>query len=132
MITKKQKLSLSYALVQSMFLGAAYSHIFSISGKDAWLSIILGILIGIAIVYIIKHILKNKGNKNLNELLKDMGIIGIMLKIIVFTIIDILELMKIIINFKLIILMTILVKEYINLRLMKIIIFTMMFKKLKE
>ncbi len=84
MITKKQKLSITYFLSRAVFLGVGYSLIFAKSGKDAWLSVILGTLIGIVIVYTIGKILKYKKEKSLKELFQDMKWFGIIIKIFYF------------------------------------------------
>ena len=43
---------LTYFLANSLFLGEGLSLILSTSGKDSWLSAILGVLLGIGIIYI--------------------------------------------------------------------------------
>lgn len=84
MITKKQKLSVMYFLSRAVFLGVGYSLIFEKSGKDAWISIILGTILGLIIVYPISKILKYKKNKTLKELFKEMKLLGVLIKILYF------------------------------------------------
>ena len=50
MITKRQKFSLIYFLSNSLFLASGYSLIFKTSGKDAWISMIIGVIFGVFII----------------------------------------------------------------------------------
>lgn len=84
MITKKQKLSIIYFLSRAVFLGVGYSLIFDISGKDAWISVIIGILLGTIIVYSISKILEYKKDKNLKDLFQDMKLLGTIIKALYF------------------------------------------------
>ncbi len=49
----------TYFLSRSMFLGGGISLMYLNSGKDTYISCILGILIGIAIIYIFTYLIKN-------------------------------------------------------------------------
>ena len=49
----------TYFLSRSMFLGGGLSLMYLNSGKDTYISCILGILIGIAIIYIFTYLIKN-------------------------------------------------------------------------
>jgi len=84
MITKKQKLSITYFLSRAVFLGVGYSLIFEKASKDAWLSVILGTLFGVIIVLAISKILNLKKEKTLKEVINDMKWFRIMIKTIYF------------------------------------------------
>ena len=56
---KIKKGYLLYFLSRSLFLGGGISTLFLYSSKDAYISIILGILLGIGIIYIINYISKD-------------------------------------------------------------------------
>ena len=82
MITKKQKLTVLYFISRALFLGVGFSLLFDKSGKDAWISIILGTIMGLFIVVPISKVLKYKKDKTLYEILKDMKLLGFIIKII--------------------------------------------------
>lgn len=63
MITNKQKFSLIYFVLNSFFLSSGYSLIFKITGKDSWISMIIGSLIGILIISIFNTLSFNKKKK---------------------------------------------------------------------
>lgn len=60
MITNKQKLSIVYFLSHCFFLASGYSLIFKITGKDSWLSMIIGSIIGIVLILIFNKLSFNK------------------------------------------------------------------------
>lgn len=63
MITNKQKFSLIYFVLNSFFLSSGYSLIFKITGKDSWLSMIIGTVIGMLIIFIFNTLSFNKKRK---------------------------------------------------------------------
>ena len=65
MITNKQKFSLIYFITNSFFLASGYSLIFKVSGKDSWLSMILGTLIGTFFIYLMNKYIFNKNSNNI-------------------------------------------------------------------
>ena len=68
MISKREKYSLVYFLSNSFFLASGYSIIFKLSGKDSWISMIIGSIIGSLIIYIFNKLSFNKKNNYiLNE-----------------------------------------------------------------
>lgn len=68
MITDKQKMALIYFMTNSFFLASGYSLIFKTSGKDSWISMIIGTLIGLLLIYIFnKYIFNKKRNYILNS-----------------------------------------------------------------
>lgn len=78
---KIKKSYLLYFLSRSLFLGGGISTLFLYSSKDAYISIILGILLGIGIIYIINYISKDI-NTSLTEYLKKNDFLNIFIKII--------------------------------------------------
>ena len=68
MITNKQKVSLVYFITNSFFLASGYSLIFNTSGKDSWISMIVGSFLGVIIICIFnKYIFNKKRNYILNN-----------------------------------------------------------------
>ncbi len=82
-ITKKEFFATSYFLSRAMFLGVGFSYIFRFSGKDAWISIILGYLLGNMFIYIFDKVSKNI-NYNLNYFLNKGTLITKLYKFLFF------------------------------------------------
>ncbi len=82
-ISKREYISTTFFLGRAMFLGVGFSYIFRYSGKDAWISILLGYLIGNIIIIFYDKISKNI-NFNLNNFLNKKTLISTFYKIIFF------------------------------------------------
>lgn len=78
----KPKSFIVYFLTQSLFLGYGISLLYSISGKDAYLGAIVGLIIGFGIIYLYSHFLEIKQKQNLKELLNKNKVLGWILRII--------------------------------------------------
>lgn len=83
MLTKNQNMAMSFFLTRALFLGGGMSSIFALSGKDAWISGILGIILGIGIIYLINLFGKDV-NGSLKRYLAKNNLINISLKILFF------------------------------------------------
>lgn len=83
MLTKKQNRAISFFLTRALFLGGGISNIFTLCGKDAWISAILGILLGIFILYLINYC-SNKMPNTLNKLLTKKSFLNYLLKFLFF------------------------------------------------
>lgn len=84
-VKKREYLALSYFISRAFFLGVGFSFIYRSSGKDAWISILLGYLVG-NVVIIIYDKIANKTNYNLNNFLNKNNFLSIIYKIIFFLI----------------------------------------------
>lgn len=82
MITKFQSFSVNYFLTRSFFLGIGFSLIIGLTKQDSIIAFILGTIIGIFFIFLINKIQQYKKEKNLDELLSEMGWFGIVLRII--------------------------------------------------
>ncbi len=82
MITKYQYFSVNYFLTRALFLGIGFSLITGLVKQDSIFSFIIGTLIGLFFIFLINKIQKQKGNKSLNEVLKEMHGLGIFLRIV--------------------------------------------------
>lgn len=82
MITNRQKNFLVIFCSKALFLGIGYALLFEISKNDTWISFILGSLLGIIFCYFLKTIMIKKGKKTLNELLKTMGPVGFIIRLL--------------------------------------------------
>lgn len=67
MITKRQKLLITYYLSRSAFLGIGFSRIFDKTHQDSIISIIIGSILGLLIIQIFKFILNKKEGLSLKE-----------------------------------------------------------------
>lgn len=65
------KNKLTYFIARSSMFGIGFFLIFQNSGKDAWISILLGTLLGIIVIYIYNKIKNYLNNKPLKENLKN-------------------------------------------------------------
>ena len=63
------KNKLTYFIARSSMFGIGFFLIFKNSGKDAWLSIILGTLLGIMVLFIYKYIKEYFKNNNIRDIL---------------------------------------------------------------
>ncbi len=63
------KNKLTYFITRSSMFGIGFFLLFKHTGKDAWISVILGSLIGIGILFIYKYIKEFFQNKNLRDTL---------------------------------------------------------------
>ncbi len=79
----KAYFSTNFFLGRAMFLGVGFSYIFKYSGKDAYISIILGYLIGNVFIFIYDKISKNV-DYNLNNFFSKQNIITYFYKAIFF------------------------------------------------
>ena len=82
MATKRQKLFLIFFLSKASLFGLGYSLMFSLSGKDTWISVLFGTFIGTSIVFMISKIMNNKQNIDINRYLEKNYIIKILLIIL--------------------------------------------------
>lgn len=82
MTSKLENFSVNYFITRALFLGIGFSVIIGLSNQDSILAFILGTLIGVIFIFFIDKIQKYKKNKSLNEVLKEMKGLGILLKII--------------------------------------------------
>lgn len=82
MTSKYENFAAHYFLTRSLFLGVGFSLIIGITKQDSILAFLLGTLIGLFFILIIDKIQKYKQEKSLNEVLSEMKIIGILLKIL--------------------------------------------------
>lgn len=82
MITNRQKAFLIFFSTQALFLGVGYSLILEHTGNDSWICFILGSLLGLIFCFMLKKILDYKKKKTLNDLLKDMSFIGVIIRIL--------------------------------------------------
>ena len=65
------KNKLTYFISRSSMFGIGFFLIFQNSGKDAWISILLGTLLGIIIIYMYNSIKKLLNNNSLEKVLKE-------------------------------------------------------------
>lgn len=82
MITKYQNFSVNYFLTRSFFLGIGFSLIIGITKQDSIIAFILGSLLGIFFIFFIKKIQEYKQEKTLAQLLHEMKLLGLFLRII--------------------------------------------------
>lgn len=82
MITNRQKAFLIFFSAKALFLGVGYSLILEHTGNDSWICFILGSLFGLVFCFMLKKILDYKKKKSLNNLLKDMSFIGVIIRIL--------------------------------------------------
>jgi len=64
------KNKLTYFIARDSMFGLGFFLIFQNSGKDAWISVLLGTILGIIILYLYNLIKKNLNNNSLTETLK--------------------------------------------------------------
>ncbi len=79
MLTKNQNRALSFFLSRAMLLGGGISNIFALSGKDAYLSAILGLLLGLGIIFLINFFSRDI-KTNLKDYLKTKSVLNCLLK----------------------------------------------------
>jgi spore germination protein KB len=82
MTTKLQNFSVEYFLTRALFLGIGFSLITGYAKQDSIFAFFIGTIIGIIFIYLINKIQEYKKDKTLNELLTEMGILGIFLRIL--------------------------------------------------
>ncbi len=82
MMSKLENFSVHYFLTRALFLGIGFSLIIGIARQDSILAFLIGTLIGLIFIFLINKIEKYKGEKTLNELLKEMKGLGIFLRIL--------------------------------------------------
>ena len=64
------KNKLTYFIARSSMFGIGFFKIFQNTGKDSWISVLLGTLLGIIVIYIYSLIKKNLNNNTLEKTLK--------------------------------------------------------------
>lgn len=80
MTTKYQNFSVHYFLIRSLFLGIGFSLIVGTTKQDSIFSFIVGTIIGVFFIFLINKMQEYKGNKTLDEILKEMTSLGIFLR----------------------------------------------------
>lgn len=79
-MTKGENRALYYFLPRSLGLGIGISTLFNISGKDAWIAIIIGSLIGLFIISLITYLSKS----NIIDSLKKNSVFNMLIKVTYF------------------------------------------------
>lgn len=82
-INNKEYISMNYFISQTFFLGIGFSYIGTYTGKDGWISVILGFLLGNVVIWGYDKISKNI-NHNLGAYLDTHKIIGKIIKFFLF------------------------------------------------
>ncbi len=82
MTSKLENFSVNYFLTRALFLGIGFSVIIGLSKQDSFLSFSVGTIIGLFFIFFINKIQKYKGEKSLNDVLKEMKGLGIFLRIV--------------------------------------------------
>lgn len=82
MTSKFENFSVNYFLTRALFLGIGFSLIIGITKQDSILAFLIGTFIGLFFIFLIDKVQKYKGDKTLNEILKEMNGIGIFLRIV--------------------------------------------------
>ena len=82
MITNRQKNFFIIFCSKALFLGIGYALLFGFSKNDTWISFILGSLLGIIFCYFLKTIMNKKGHKSLSDILKIMGPLGFIIRLL--------------------------------------------------
>lgn len=82
MTSKFENFSVNYFLTRSLFLGIGFSIIIGITKQDSFLAFSVGTLIGLFCIFLINKIQKYKGDKTLDEVLREMKGIGIFIRIL--------------------------------------------------
>ena len=80
------KNKLTYFITRSSMFGIGYYLLFKYAGKDAWLSVLLGIILGIGVLYIYKMIKETFNNKEIKDVLcqSKMGLFYLIILIIFY------------------------------------------------
>lgn len=100
MITKRQKLLISYYLFRCIFLGVGFSIIFDKTHQDSLISVIIGSIIGYFIIKLFKKLLNVKNGYSLKENIENFRFSKIIkLLFISFSIVFILIVLTILNNF---------------------------------
>lgn len=84
MTSKLENFSVHYFLTRSLFLGIGFSLIIGLAKQDSIFAFFVGTLIGLLFIFLINKIQKYKGEKTLNDVLKEMKGLGIFLRIVLF------------------------------------------------
>lgn len=84
MTSKLENFSVHYFLTRSLFLGIGFSLIIGLAKQDSILAFFVGTLLGLGFIFLIDKIQKYKGEKTLNDVLKEMKGLGIFLRIVLF------------------------------------------------
>ncbi len=82
MISKYQNSAMGYFLGRATFLGIGFSLLIGLTHQDTIITFILGTIIGILFIFLINKVQQLKGEKELDVVLKEMKIYGIILRII--------------------------------------------------
>lgn len=82
MTSKLENFSVNYFLTRALFLGIGFSVIIGLTKQDSILVFSIGTIIGLFLIFFINKINAYKGEKTLNEILKEMKVFGILLRII--------------------------------------------------
>lgn len=82
MTSKLENFSVNYFLTRALFLGIGFSVIIGLSKQDSILAFLVGTFLGLILIFFINKIQKYKGEKSLNDILKEMKTIGFFLRIV--------------------------------------------------
>lgn len=82
MTSKLENFAVNYFLTRALFLGIGFSVIIGLSRQDSFLSFGVGTIIGLIFIFFINKIQKYKGDRTLNEVLKEMKVGGILLRFV--------------------------------------------------
>lgn len=82
MTSKLENFSVHYFLTRALFLGIGFSVIIGITKQDSILAFVVGTLLGLLLIFFINKIQKYKGEKALNDVLKEMKGLGIFIRIV--------------------------------------------------
>ena len=82
MTSKLENFSVHYFLTRALFLGIGFSVIIGLSKQDSILAFTIGTLFGIFLIFLLNKIQKFKGERTLNEVLKEMKGFGFFLRIL--------------------------------------------------
>lgn len=82
MTSKLENFSVHYFLTRALFLGIGFSVIIGITKQDSIFAFIVGTLLGLPFILLLDKVQKYKGEKSLTDVLKEMGALGIFLRIV--------------------------------------------------
>ncbi len=81
MTSKLENFSVHYFLTRALFLGIGFSVVIGISKQDSIIAFVLGTIIGLPFILLLDKVQKYKGEKSLNDVLKEMKGLGLFLRI---------------------------------------------------
>lgn len=82
MTSKLENFSVNYFLTRALFLGIGFSVIIGLSKQDSILAFIVGTILSLLFIFLINKVQKYKGEKTLQDVLKEMKGIGLFIRII--------------------------------------------------